>query len=87
MSKPLAPTRRREHNNDAQAFEIDEVATDLILKYGSTILRDARRYSACQADAEDAYQQSLVIMLTKAPSTEPDELIPWLRVIVRREAA
>lgn len=87
MNKPFAPTRRRGEQLNAKRFDIDEVATDLILEHGAMILKDARRYSSCMADAEDAYQRSLVIMLTQAPSTNPVELVPWLRVVVRREAA
>lgn len=87
MNTKIAPARRRGNQLKNNAFEIDEVATDLILEHGAMILQDARRYSACLADAEDAYQRSLVIMLTQAPSTRPEELIPWLRVVVRREAA
>jgi RNA polymerase sigma factor (sigma-70 family) len=83
MPKTIVPTEELSATN----FEIDEIATDLILEHGAMILQDARRYSSCLADAEDAYQRSLVIMLTKAPSADPAELIPWLRVVVRREAA
>lgn len=67
-------------------LEINEVASDLVVKYGSMMLKDAIEYSANPSDAEDAYQRSIEIMLTKAPSTDPDVLVPWLRTVVRREA-
>jgi RNA polymerase sigma factor (sigma-70 family) len=86
MSDSIAPTRRRDSTANTKLPWIDDVATELVLEYGGMILKDARRYSACQADAEDAYQRSLVILITKAPSTKPEELVPWLRVVVRREA-
>ena len=37
-------------------------------------------------DAEDAYQRGIEILLTKAPSTSEDELIPWLKTVVKHEA-
>ena len=46
----------------------------------------ARRYAATAEDAEDAYQRGLEIMLTKAPSTAEDQLVPWLRTVVKHEA-
>src|SRR4051812_36428295 len=46
----------------------------------------ARRYSANREDAEDAYQRGLEILLTKAPSTSPDVLVPWLKTVVKHEA-
>ena len=46
----------------------------------------ARRYSATPEDAEDAYQRGLEILLTKAPTTDEAELVPWLRTVVKHEA-
>ena len=46
----------------------------------------ARRYSLSAEDAEDAYQRGLEILLTKAPSTEEDDLVPWLKTVVKHEA-
>ena len=46
----------------------------------------ARRYSQTPEDAEDAYQRGLEILLTKAPSTHPDDLVPWLKTVVKHEA-
>jgi RNA polymerase sigma factor (sigma-70 family) len=46
----------------------------------------ARRYSATPEDAEDAYQRALEILLTKAPTTDEEELVPWLRTVVKHEA-
>jgi GTP cyclohydrolase FolE2 len=44
----------------------------------------ARRYAATPEDAEDACQRGLEILLTKAPSTSEEELIPWLKTVVIR---
>ena len=37
-------------------------------------------------DAEDAYQRGLEILLTKAPTTREEELVPWLKTVVKHEA-
>lgn len=87
MTLNLAPTRRGAVSTNPKHFEIDTVATDLVIRYGSVILDDAIRFSACRADAEDAYSRALEILLTKAPSADPEHLVPWLRTVVRREAA
>ncbi len=66
--------------------EIDEAALALLARHGTQILATARRYAATPEDAEDAYQRGLEILLTKAPSTREDELIPWLKTVVKHEA-
>lgn len=84
---PSASRARRAHNpNTPDRFEINEVASDLVVKYGGMMLKDAIEFSANPSDAEDAYQRSVEILLTKAPTTDPNELVPWLRTVVRREA-
>jgi len=66
--------------------EIDAAALDLLARHGSQILATARRYAATPEDAEDACQRGLEILLTKAPSTSEEELIPWLKTVVKHEA-
>jgi RNA polymerase sigma factor (sigma-70 family) len=46
----------------------------------------ARRFAATLEDAEDAYQRGVEILLTKAPTTAEEELVPWLRTVVKHEA-
>jgi len=46
----------------------------------------ARRFAASPEDAEDAYQRGVEILLTKAPTTAEEELVPWLRTVVKHEA-
>ena len=46
----------------------------------------ALRWAANTEDAEDAYQRGIEILLTKAPTTDPDELLPWLKTVVKHEA-
>ena len=65
--------------------EIEPVALDLIKKRGAEVLSSARRYASTPDDAEDAYQRALEILLTKAPTTREDQLLPWLKTIVRHE--
>ena len=62
--------------------EIDEAALRLLARHGGQILATARRHAVTPEDAEDAYQRGIEILLTKAPSTSEDELIPWLKTVV-----
>jgi RNA polymerase sigma factor (sigma-70 family) len=66
--------------------EIDAAALELLARHGAQILATARRYAATPEDAEDACQRGLEILLTKAPSTSEEELIPWLKTVVKHEA-
>lgn len=84
-TRPAAPSDRT-NNRTPNRFEIDQAADELIRNYGAVIMSDARKYSACKADAEDAYQRALEILVTKAPTTDPKHLVPWIRTVVRREA-
>src|SRR3954469_22409603 len=66
--------------------EIDPAALRLLERHGQQILATARRYSASADDADDAYQRGLEILLTKAPTTREEELVPWLKTVVKHEA-
>src|SRR3954468_21797173 len=66
--------------------ELERAALDLLQRRGAEILATARRYSANADDAEDAYQRALEILITKAPTTAEDELVPWLKTVVKHEA-
>jgi RNA polymerase sigma factor (sigma-70 family) len=66
--------------------EIDQAALELLAKHGAQILATARRYATTPEDAEDAYQRGLEILLTKAPTTSDEELLPWLKTVVKHEA-
>ena len=61
-------------------------AVELVAHEDAELRHTARRYSLCEADAEDAYQRSLEILLTKAPSDRPRELIRWMKTVVKHEA-
>jgi RNA polymerase sigma factor (sigma-70 family) len=72
-----------------EAVESEEVfaaAVELVTSGSASFKRTARRFSLCSHDAEDAYQRSLEILLTKAPTTRRDELRPWLHTVIKHEA-
>jgi len=58
----------------------------MIAAHEATLKRTARRYSLDAEDAEDAYQRALEIALTKAPTTDPRELIRWTQTVTKHEA-
>jgi RNA polymerase sigma factor (sigma-70 family) len=66
--------------------EIDAAALRLLSRHGAQILALARRYAASGDDAEDAYQRAIEILLTRAPTTREEELVPWLKTVVKHEA-
>jgi RNA polymerase sigma factor (sigma-70 family) len=59
---------------------------DLVSANGGAFKATARRYSICSADAEDAYQRGLEILMTKAPTEERSQLRPWLHTVIKHEA-
>ncbi len=61
-------------------------AIEMIAEHEATLKRTARRYSLDADDAEDAYQRALEILLTKAPTTDPRELIRWTQTVTKHEA-
>jgi RNA polymerase sigma factor (sigma-70 family) len=79
------PTTTTAHPTRPTRAEIEPAALDLVRRRGAEILATARRYAATPEDAEDAYQRGLEILLTKAPSTDEDDLVPWLKTVVKHE--
>jgi RNA polymerase sigma factor (sigma-70 family) len=61
-------------------------AVELVARDDAELRQTARRFSLCEDDAEDAYQRSLEILLLKAPSERPRELIRWMKTVVKHEA-
>jgi len=61
-------------------------AADIATRGSTRFKRFARRYSMCAADAEDAYQRSLEILLRKAPTADRAELRAWLHTVIKHEA-
>jgi RNA polymerase sigma factor (sigma-70 family) len=79
----MPPTEIRPRPSRA---EIDPAALEIVRRHGDDVMASARRWAETPEDAEDAFQRGLEIMLTKAPSTDPDHLVPWLKTVVKREA-
>ena len=61
-------------------------AVETYARNEAALRRTARRYSFCDDDAEDALQRGLEILLRKAPSTDPRELVRWTQTVVKHEA-
>lgn len=61
-------------------------AIETYTRHQATLQRTARRYSLCADDADDALQRALEILLRKAPSEDPRELIRWTQTVVKHEA-
>lgn len=61
-------------------------AVELVAREETELRKTARRFSLCEDDAEDAYQRALEILLLKAPSDRPNELIRWTKTVVKHEA-
>lgn len=70
----------------AKTLPREQAALDLIAHHGPQLRAAASRVSICSADAEDAYQRGLEIVLTKAPTVDRDELVRWACTVVRHEA-
>ena len=86
---PLAAVgeRARETASDEAIPESRRAAAlELIEGHDRVFRRTARRYSLCADDAEDAYQRSLEILLTKAPPIRGDSLIRWMQTVTKRES-
>ena len=66
--------------------EVEPAALKLLQRHGASIMATARRFAATAEDAEDAYQRGVEILLTKAPTTAEEELVPWLRTVIKHEA-
>ncbi len=78
---PDLSSRRRPESRDVFAAAVELATTG-----AGAFRRTARRYSICAADADDAYQRSLEILLTKAPTADRAELRPWLHTVIKHEA-
>src|SRR5215211_600326 len=85
MAQGAERSRLRARRRPTRA-EIEPAALALLQRHGPTIMATARRFAATPEDAEDAYQRAVEILLTKAPTTAEEELVPWLRTVVKHEA-
>ncbi|HEX6456118.1 MAG TPA: sigma-70 family RNA polymerase sigma factor [Solirubrobacterales bacterium] len=61
-------------------------AVEAYARNETSLRRTARRFSLCEDDVDDALQRSFEILLCKAPTTDPRELIKWAQTVVKHEA-
>jgi RNA polymerase sigma factor (sigma-70 family) len=61
-------------------------AVETFVRHEVSLRRTARRFSICADDADEALQRTLEILLRKAPSEDPRELIRWTQTVVKHEA-
>src|SRR4051812_33001531 len=61
-------------------------AVETFARNETALRQTARRYSLCEDDADEAVQRGLEILLRKAPSADPRELVKWTRTVVKHEA-
>ncbi len=62
------------------------VAVETFARHEASLRRTAGRYSICADDADEALQRALEILLRKAPSEDPRELVRWTQTVVKHEA-
>jgi RNA polymerase sigma factor (sigma-70 family) len=85
------PVSGKESDGEGARPALDEArrkraAIETYARHEATLRRTARRYSICPDDADDALQRALEILLQKAPSEDPRELIKWSQTVVKHEA-
>lgn len=62
------------------------VAAETYARNQTALRRTARRFSLCEDDADEALQRALEIVLRRAPSANPRELVKYMQTVVRHEA-
>jgi RNA polymerase sigma factor (sigma-70 family) len=62
------------------------VVVETFARHEASLRRTASRYSICEDDADEALQRGLEILLLKAPSDNPRELVRWTQTVVKHEA-
>lgn len=69
-----------------RAGSSDDLVITLVTQHAESVLRITRRLSLCDADAEDAYQRALEILIKNAARLDPVRAPAWLRTVARHEA-
>ena len=75
--------RRRLHR---RRLDPQELVVSVVAEHAESLLRVARRHTACAADAEDAYQRALEIFVRQAHRLDPASAYKWLHTVVKHEA-
>jgi RNA polymerase sigma factor (sigma-70 family) len=86
----VSPSDREGERGQVEAQVSDaarkRAAVETYAHHEATLRRTARRYSLCADDADDALQRGFEILLRKAPSEDPRDLIRWTQTVVKHEA-
>lgn len=83
--KSISAERERSRLGPDEATR-KRVAVEIYARNETTLRHTARRYSLCADDAEAALQRGLEILLRKAPTDDPRQLIKWMQTVVKHEA-
>src|SRR3712207_5579292 len=71
-------------------FVMEDTARDLVVAtvaaHADSLLRVARRYTDCAADAEDAYQRTMEIFVRNAGRLDPGSAHKWVHTVCKHEA-
>jgi RNA polymerase sigma factor (sigma-70 family) len=64
----------------------NRAAVETFARHQATLRRTAQRYSICADDVDEALQRGLEILLHKAPTDDPRELVRWTQTVIKHEA-
>jgi RNA polymerase sigma factor (sigma-70 family) len=64
----------------------NRAAVETFARHEASLRRTAQRYSLCADDADEALQRGLEILLHKAPTDDPRDLVRWTQTVVKHEA-
>lgn len=80
LSPPRVPWPARRRSGQ------DDLVVLLVTQHAESVLRITRRFSLCDADADDAYQRAVEILLHNAGRLDPERAASWLRTVAKHEA-
>ena len=63
----------------------DDLVVAVVSEHAESLLRVARRYTDCAADAEDAYQRAMEIFVRSAHRLDPASAHRWLHTVLKHE--
>jgi RNA polymerase sigma factor (sigma-70 family) len=69
-----------------EAAARNRAAVETFARHEASLRRTALRYSICADDADEALQRGLEILLQKAPTEDPRDLVRWTQTVVKHEA-
>jgi RNA polymerase sigma factor (sigma-70 family) len=84
--KSVSAERRNRRPDSVDAAARKRAAVETYARNETALRRTARRFSLCEDDAAEALQRALEILLRKAPTADPRELVKWTQTVVKHEA-